>query len=152
MQQKCTIYVDRLKDGQTSHIKEEFSPDFLQVEESSLSFPEQVAVEIKAYLSEDHLVLHINAEATSVSPCVICNQPATHQIKIQDHYHTEELSEIPAVFNCLPIIRECILLEIKDYLECSGGTCPDRDSVASYMKKKSTTPSDDVNYPFANLM
>ena len=153
MSDKCLVYVDRLKkDGDTVTINEEYSAEVLNIQENNLTFPEKISIEVEAYLSEDHLVMNINAKALSRSPCVVCNEWVDRPIVINNLYHTEELAEIPRVFDCLPIIRESILLEIKDFLECNEGSCPERTSISSYLKQTNKNiPQEQVNYPFSNL-
>ena len=55
-------YIDQLRDGHEEEIHEEFSPDFLGIEEKDLGFKDPVFVEGKAYLAEDSLILHFDID------------------------------------------------------------------------------------------
>lgn len=145
------IYIDRLRDGKVEKIQDELPQSLLEVDEPELSFPEPIQIAIKAYLSEDHVVLHIDVKTTCTTPCVICNESATQTILIKNFHHTQLLDDTDAIMDCLPLLRELILLEVRTYIECNSGSCPERTSIHSHLKKNDYTLSSDVNFPFANL-
>jgi uncharacterized metal-binding protein YceD (DUF177 family) len=145
------IYIDRLKNDTTQKIEETLVPDFLGVQEKDLSFIHPIHVAGEAYLADDHLVLHLSIDTIATLPCSICNQPVQTPIHTHHLYSTHPLSEIPGIiFDLAEEIREIILLQTPAFAECSGGSCPERESV----KKFFTSPepqAHEVNFPFADL-
>ena len=147
----CKIYIDRLRDGKVEKVIEELPQSFLEVSEPELIFSTPLQISIKAYISEKHLVLNIDAKTTCTTPCTICNEKTQQTLVLKNYYHTQPLDELEAIFDVAPLIREAILLEVKTYIECNDGACPGRDQILSYLKKNDCTLSSDVNYPFAGL-
>lgn len=131
------VYVDRLKGGAVQKILGPFDPSFLEVEEAELQFPFSVEVEGEAYVSEDHLVLHLNASVRAKMPCSVCNQMIETELKAENYYHTELLSEIEgAVFSLKETLREALLIELPHYVECKNGNCPERATLTPFLRTK----------------
>ena len=108
----------------------------------------KVVVNGEAYLTNEHLILHLNAVTCATMPCAICNALIETELKIDHFYHAEPLEEIRcAVFDYSVALREALLLELPRTVECNGGNCPDRTIISPYMR--SITPTD--NFPFQNL-
>lgn len=159
MQEHFKIYVDQLRDGHIEEIDERFSPDFLDVNEDGLRYTNEVLVNGQAYLADADFVLHLNAEATAMMPCSICNEKVLVPVTVTDCYHAEPVKEIKGrVFNFSGLIREAILLETPHFAECNNGHCSHRKDLASYLKKESNPASDkqkdgDEGYqPFIDLI
>jgi len=145
------IWIDRLKEGQTQKIDALLSSDFLDINETDLSFPFPVKVRGEAYLADVHLLLRLNASTRVVMPCSICNQMIEKDLKIVDFYHTEPLEDVrDAIFDFSAILREALLLELPQYVECNSGNCPQREIIAPYLRKK-TRAEPDIHFPFADL-
>ncbi len=154
MNKNFSIYVDRLKDGQTLTIEEESSPAFLDVTENELAFPSPVFIHGKAYLADDHLILQLDIRTEYSMPCSICNETARVPLEIKNFYHVEPIEEITShIFDYTNLLREDILLQIPPFVECHDGQCPERNSVNPYLKKKAPTTAqkDPVYYPFSDL-
>lgn len=155
MSDPFNIYVDRLRDGPTLKIKENFSPDFLDVHETDLSFSDPVAVSGEAYLAEDHLIIHLKIKTTASIPCTICNNPVKFAISIGDFYHAEPLAEIRSpIFNYKEPLREAILIQVPPFTECHEGKCPERESVNKFLKKDQkpdAPPTMTTYFPFADI-
>jgi uncharacterized metal-binding protein YceD (DUF177 family) len=148
METPFKIYIDRLKEGSSLEICEDLSSDFLEVVEEDLSFPDSVQIQGKAYLADEHLVLHLNIHTHALIPCSICNQATRHSIEIADHYHSEPLNELSGpIFEFCELVREVILLKVPPFLECQEGLCPERTIVSKFLKKSSS----ESNFPFENL-
>jgi uncharacterized metal-binding protein YceD (DUF177 family) len=149
MEPELKIYLDRLHGGKTETINLELSPTFIDVDEKDLQFDGVVSIKGKAYLANDHLVVHLGIQATASIPCSICNQPTRLVIKIPEFYHTEELNELKEkVYYYESPLREAILLETPPFGECQGG-CPKRKELEKY--KPSEGNDDSVQFPFADL-
>ncbi len=104
--EKFKIYIDRLKHGHIEKIDVTTPPSFLEVDEESLVFSEDVRVEGQAYLAEDHLVVQVDFQTAAFIPCSICNQPVRIPIDIRDHYFTEPLTEVhSAIFDITNEVR-----------------------------------------------
>ena len=139
------IYVDRLKDGQTETIEETLPPDLLEVKEKELQFTAPIHVSGKAYLAEDHLVLQLKIKTEATMPCLICNGSVQKKITIPSFYHTEEVGDIRwQIFDYLSPMREAILLEVPNFVECMG-SCPKRGELKSYLGKGES------QFPFKDL-
>lgn len=139
------IYIDRLLGEKTESIKEMASPALMDIHETELSFSSPIQIEGTAYLAGDHLVLHLSVETEATQPCSICNEPVTSKIILNDFYHTIPLDDFKeAVYNYTEILREAILLEIPQFVECHQG-CPEHSSIKPYLRKEET------HYPFGDL-
>ena len=153
MKETFQILVDRLKGGQIEKIAESFDPSFLGIQEVELRFDAPVVVKGEAYLSEDELILHLKASTEAVMPCAVCNQMIKVELKIENFYHTQPLKEIPgAIFNYQEALREALLIELPQYVECRGskkGKCPERASIASYLRVEKH--AEKTYFPFKDL-
>lgn len=145
------IYIDRLKGGITQKISGSFDPSFFEVDEAELQFPFPVEVEGEAYLSEDHLILHLNASVRAKMPCSVCNEMIETELEVENYYHTEALSEIKeAIFNFKEPLREALLIELPHYVECKNGNCPERATLTPFLRAK-PEPKDETYFPFSDL-
>ncbi len=150
------IYVDRLKEGNSEILNATLPSSILDIQEEELSFKEPVHVSGDAYLADDHLVTNINARTTASLPCSICNEPVSILINVKDHCATEPLSEIrSAIYDLTPEVREALLLQVPQFIECNGGNCPERETMKKYLHKvaadKKSPTSEQVYFPFSNL-
>jgi uncharacterized metal-binding protein YceD (DUF177 family) len=146
------IFIDRLKDGQTFSIEENYTPDFLHIDEKELRFLYPVVVQGKAYLTTDHLILQFSIKAQISMPCSICNDFFTISLPIEDLLHAEPLAEIPQhIFDFSKVLREAILLQVPPFAECQEGACPERAHITSFLKKDRHPSQDVAYYPFNDL-
>jgi len=149
------IYVDRLDDGKVEKIDEEVSSEFLEVCEKSLKFSEKVKVGGQVYLADDYLVLKFSFDLKAFLPCSICNEQVSIAISRGDMYNSEPLSEVSGgVFDYGPLLRELILLEVPQFIECAGsdGRCPCRKEIEKFLKKPAVSKDVEESYhPFADL-
>lgn len=155
MDERFKIYIDQLRNGEVETLSEEFTPEFMDVNEQDLKFTDPVKVQGEAYLAEDELMLHLDIETTCIIPCSICNEPVKVPIKISGSYHAVPLNEVKgAVFHFQELLRETILLSTPILAECKQGKCPQRSSLQKYLKPESSSDSkecDDGYRPFAGL-
>ena len=148
------IYVGRLQTGKEEAIAEELAPDFIEVDEENLSFPEKISLQGKTYLAEDELVMQIDAQTVCKVPCSVCNEEVAVPVKVDNFYHVQPIKEIKgAVFDYSALLREAILLDSPDFVECHNGTCPERKGMESYLSTGNTEekPADDGYHPFSDL-
>jgi len=150
------IYVNRLKNEQEHHHDERVAPDFLGVQEESLSFQENVHIAGSTYLADDHLITHLDIDAAALIPCSICNEVVRVPITIKNLYLSKPLAEIKgAVYDLLDDIRESILLQTPQFAECNNGQCPNRPYVQQFLDKKSKEKKapapDSVHFPFSQI-
>lgn len=130
------IFIKRLKDGHEEKIHENLAPDFLDIHEAELGFHAPVSVEGTASVANEALVLMLSVSTEAIMPCAICNGDVQVKISIPHFCYTESVSAIKgAVFDYREPLREQILLELPYRVECNGGDCPERASVAKYFKK-----------------
>ncbi|MFA6916175.1 MAG: hypothetical protein WC222_07245 [Parachlamydiales bacterium] len=140
------IYVDQLKSGHVEHVKEEFDPSFLEVNEPDLQFKGPVHVEGDAYVAGHELILHFVIKALSVVPCKVCNKSLEIEISLPNFYEAIPLSDVPhGIFSMQETLREAILLNITAFAECEGN-CPRRQEIAPFLKKTSSaSPFDQLS-------
>jgi len=149
MAEDFKIYIDRLRGGHVQKIDESFDPAFLEVNEEELQFDEPVIVRGEAYLTDDHLVIHLAAAALAEMPCSVCNKMIKTPLTVGNFYHTEPLSEIrDAVFNFRLALREALLIELPRTVECNKGNCPARESIAPYLRGEKRP---ETYFPFADF-
>ncbi len=152
MSNSLEIWIDRLRDGETQKIEGSFDSSFLSIEEKELVFSSPVVVHGEAYLADTHLVIHLKASTQAKMPCAICNEMIDMDVKIDNFYHAEAIEELRgAVFDCSAPLRDTLLLEIPQYAECRGGHCPERATIAPYLKKTGSNPDNKTQFPFAGL-
>jgi uncharacterized metal-binding protein YceD (DUF177 family) len=141
------ILIDRLKGGQTLKIEEKADPAFLGPDEPELLFKTPVTVKGEAYLTDDHLILHLKATTQATMPCAVCNTMIKIELKVENFYHTEPVEEIrSAVYDFSEVLREALLIELPRTVECNGGKCPDRATIEPFLR-----PQDRTNFPFADI-
>jgi len=147
------IFIDRLREGISSSIEEELSPDFMDIHEKELNFYKPILVKGEASVVDQHLVLRLEAEAPAMLLCNICGKPVEKIIKVAPFYHNVPVQEIKgAIFLFDQVIREAILLETPQFAECDDGNCPSRTEIARYLKNPNTNKSDDEGFlPFADI-
>jgi len=151
MHEPFKILIDRLKGGQTEKIEEALDPAFLAVDEKELRFPSKVDVKGDVYLTDDHLVIRLKAKTTVSMPCAICNEMIKTELKIEDFYHAHPIEEIPsAIFDYTELLREAILLGIPQYIECNNGNCPERASLAPFLRSQARIEKP-TYFPFADM-
>jgi uncharacterized metal-binding protein YceD (DUF177 family) len=149
-----SIYIEQLRQGHIEKIKENLPPDFLEVPDKELSFPEDVLLDGEVYVANDTLVMHFNVQTTVTLQCVICQGPVNVDIRIKGLYQTVPVTEIPSgIYNFKEALREIILLEVPKFAECNAGNCPERQGIAKYLKQPHPGVEDDEGTyrPFADL-
>ena len=120
-----TIYIDRLRDGSVLRVCEDHDPAFLGVQEPQLRFQDPIHVEGEIYLAEEHLIIQLQVTTTAQIPCVICNRPVAVPVQMEDFTHTEPLEEMRSnLFHYDQPLREAVLLETPQFIECNAGQCP----------------------------
>ena len=151
MEAVFSIYIDRLKGGREEIIEEIVPPDFMDIHESELAFPNPVHLKGRASLSIDTLILHLCVETEVVMPCSICNKEVPVKISLPNLYITEDLEKFRGgIFNFKEALREQILLEVPPITECNNGCCPERENMAQFLKKN-TDESNEAYHPFREL-
>lgn len=150
------IYVEQLRDGREEEIREDFPPDFIDVQDKDLRFNDLVHVRGKAYIAESTLILHLDITTFATIPCSICNEPSKQKVEILNFYHSEELRDIKSgIFVYQDLLRETILLETPCFGECQAKGCPERKKIQKYLKNtevEGKVPSDEEGYkPFSNF-
>ncbi len=149
MTEEFKIYIDRLKGGLVQKIEGAFHPSFLEVNEEELQFEQPVAVRGEAYLTDDHLILHLSAKTFAEMPCSVCNKMIQAPLAIANFYHTEPFTEIrDAVYNFGPALREALLIEIPRTVECNQGKCTSRETIEPYMRPETRQ---ETYFPFADF-
>ncbi|HSX12081.1 MAG TPA: hypothetical protein VLF61_01160 [Rhabdochlamydiaceae bacterium] len=132
------IYLDRLKDEHPLKVQGKVSPDFIQVNEKDLSFPDEVHFSGETYLSNGFFILHLKIETSALIPCLICNEKIKFPIIVNDFYLSEKISELKSViFDFKDELRSSIITKVPSYFECHEGKCPERESIKKYLKQES---------------
>jgi len=149
MTEDFKIYIDRLKGGQVHLIEKKFDPSFLEVNEKELQFEQPITVSGEAYLTDDHLVIHLSALTMAKMPCSMCNQMIPTPLIVDNLYHAEPLVDIPnAIYDFQVMLREALLLELPQRVECNSGNCPSRTIIKPYLRSEKRS---DTHFPFADI-
>lgn len=146
------ISIDRLGSEKKAHINETLPPSFLDIHDDDLEFKEPIAINIEAYLAEDHLIAHLSAKTTALLPCNICNTPVVTPIHIKNLCVTVPLSEISSSeYDFSEEVRENVLLQTPLFTECEHGNCPERAHLKQFLKTEEIVEEKepDVHFPFA---
>lgn len=150
MKNKLAVYLERLK-AEADSIEEVLTPLELELEDESLHFSEEIAVNGTAYLAEDHVIVQLDVEAKAKLPCSICNVEVTVPVELQNTYLTKEVSEIPGgVYHYSDDLREAILLASPSFTECNMGNCPERSILKAYVKEEKKA-DEETYFPFKDL-
>jgi len=148
------IYIEQLRDGEVESLVETYTPEFLDIHEKELSFVDPIHMTGEVYLADDMLVLHLNINTLSTMPCRICNELIKNEIQINGFYHAVPISEIKTgIYDFREVLRETILLETPQLIECHQGECPKRKTLQKYLKAENdlNKETDDKYHPFADL-
>ncbi len=153
MDDRFVIYIDRLRFGSTEEIALDLAPSFLGVDEPDLKFKAPVCVRGKAYVTEDHLILHLDIKTMASMPCKRCNAIKDVPIELKGYYHTVPLEEIrDHLFDMSETLRDDILLEVPAFYACEEGECEDLGYVKKELKSEGKKgESHDTYHPFADL-
>ena len=150
MEEKFTIWIDRLGEDKIQKINGSFSPIFLGIEENELEFRSPVQVQGKAYLADEELIIQLSASTKATLPCGICNKMTDCKLEITNFYHAQPIGEIKGgLFDFSEPLREALLLELPNYVECTEGNCPARATMTPYLRSQSR--NDGQTFPFADL-
>ena len=149
---KLIIYTEQLREGSKEEINLDLDPSFFDIHEKELSFETPIHIEGEVYLTEDELVFHLNGFTKAKIPCAICNELLYLPIKLKGIYAIIPLHQLKSkIFDYSSVIREEFLLHIPLFAECHNGQCPERVSLASFLKKEEKRESNPTHFPFSNL-
>lgn len=149
MELELNIYIDRLQHGNEEVIDSTLSPTFIDVIEPDLTFNNPVSIKGKAYLANEHLVIHLEVKTKASIPCTVCNKLICIDVEVTSFYHTEDLRKCKnRIYHYAGPLREAILLETPLYGECQGH-CSERKELEKYKPSKGS--NDYVQFPFADL-
>ena len=130
------IYLDRLAENDPLKIQGKVSPEFIQIDEKELFFPDEVVFEGETYLSDGFFILQLKIQTTACVPCLMCNEKIKIPIIINDFYLSEKVSELRSpVFEFTDELRSSILIKVPEFFECNGGNCPERETAKKYLKQ-----------------
>ncbi len=154
MNGKLTIFIDRLQQGKEERLKATLPPDCMELDDPDLQFRAPIEVSLRAYLADNQLVLHLNIETEINLRCGICNNLTTKAFHLPSLTEVVPIASIKGnVYDCCPLLREVILLEVPHYVECRGN-CLQRAKIAHYLTGKHPDcppPKEEVQFPFSDL-
>jgi uncharacterized metal-binding protein YceD (DUF177 family) len=149
------IYVDRLRGGEVENLDRTFTPDFLEIGEKEIHFPDPIKVGGQAYIANDDLVLHLDISTVVMIPCSICNESIRIPVNAKGLYHFVPIKEIKGgVYKMQELLRESVLIEVPAFAECNDGNCPHRGELKKYMHQNTdkTGDAEEEGYqPFKDL-
>ncbi|PCI95676.1 hypothetical protein COB11_01450 [Candidatus Aerophobetes bacterium] len=153
MSKDLVIYIERLREGESTEIDEVLSATDLELEDDQLHFMPDIKLTGSAYIAEDHLVLNLDISANASIACNVCNADVKIPIELKNTYITKDLSELRSgVFRYVDDLRESILLESPSFAECNNGSCPERTTIEPFLKKEDRKKEDsEVYFPFDDL-
>lgn len=151
MQDSFTIQIDRLKEGAIQKIDTRILADFFEINEPDLHFNDIVNVSGEAYVTDEDLILHLNAATVAQMSCSVCNRPVSMKLSVKGYYYTEPLTEIrDPMFDLRSIIREALLLELPKAAECNNN-CPERATILPFLRKEASPEASTHYFPFNDL-
>jgi uncharacterized metal-binding protein YceD (DUF177 family) len=151
MDSSFKISLDLLQEGEELLINETLSSDFLDIHEEELQFEDRVSVQAKASLAGDQLLLDVSVQCTAYLPCAICNEKIPFPLFLNHRLITQEIKETKnRLIDCTEELRQSILLEVPQFTECHGGSCPERKNMECYCKKSSEKKIPEY-FPFEKL-
>lgn len=152
MEETFKIYIDRLGSGEKEILEEDLDPSFMEVQESGLKFVDPIRLEGEAYLSGDALILHFHLiETLATMLCNVCNKETKTKLTLKDIYITEDLDQIRSgIYQYKDLLRETLLVEVPSRVECNKDGCPERATLAKYLKKNKKD-EEELFHPFADL-
>ena len=145
--EQLKIYTEQLRNGKRETLDLTLPSNFLDLHEQDLAFENPIQLKGEVYAADDQMIVHLKAKTEGKMPCSICNQITPLSLQTEDIYHTIPFNEISTqIFDLSDLVREEIVLFIPQFIECNHGHCPERPSVAKFIKEKS-----DHHFPFADL-
>jgi uncharacterized metal-binding protein YceD (DUF177 family) len=148
------VLISSLQSGKEKEIEAKFPASFLEVNEKELTFTESVNVKGKVYLAGDALIFHFSASVSFSLPCKVCNTNVNSELEVKNVIHAEDIEDMEGDrFNYANALREALLLELPDIIECSQGVCPERAHIKKYLKeeRKEDGNSEMSYHPFSSL-
>ena len=129
------IHVKDFIEDETAYISRSIPADLCGDASDSLSAyeaPLEVTAECRRSL--DFLFIHLSIDTHVRAPCTICSEnfvfPLHLTLNLEFDLKGEDRIE---TIDLVPHIREAVLLDTPLYMECSGGKCPERASLAKYL-------------------
>lgn len=131
------LNIDQLKKGKNENISQSVPSEVLDINETYMHFHGTVDFQGEAYVVDNRLILHLDVVAHAVVPCTICNGDADVEVKLYNFYHAEDLDKVTnPIYDFRKLIREEMLLECPQYSECNEGSCPEREVINQYLRKR----------------
>ena len=153
MEHELKIFIEQLQEGEQEKVNLTVSSEFLDIQETDLIFDSPVSIEGEVYVTDHHLIIHVDAKTKAKIRCAICNDLTESSLAAQV-YESLPLSELDSsIFDYSSLLKEELLLQIPLFTECQG-SCPERSNLKSFLKdappKKASLPST-THFPFADL-
>lgn len=153
MEHELKIFIEQLQEGEPEKVNLTVSPEFLDIDENDLIFEYPVSIEGEVYVTDHHLILHLDTKTKAKIRCAICNDLTEISLDAQV-YESLPLSELESsIFDYSSFLKEELLIQIPLFTECQG-SCPERSSLKSFLKEaqheKASLPGT-THFPFADL-
>ena len=127
------IYTDRLRDGESQEFSGQCTAKEIELGDAELRFTSPIDFQIRAYATDDHLLIHMTVNTVAQIPCKICNDWTDIKIEFENQTQATPLSEIRSrVYDFTPLLIENIVLELPQFTECQGD-CPEREALKSFL-------------------
>jgi uncharacterized metal-binding protein YceD (DUF177 family) len=150
---ELVISVSQLQRGAVVPFTVEAPASLLELEEEEVVPLETVKISGRAYLLEQDLIAHFDAETKVKMPCAICNEWVTVPLKVTESVQTIPTSEVGFNgYDLAPLVREELILALPQFVECNEGNCPKRKELKKSRAKSSNNQEGEEGYhPFAGL-
>lgn len=145
------FFLDRIRAQGREVLDTSVSPDFMDIHEAGLSFPDPIKIEGEVYLAGEEVVMALRAETVICMPCAICNEEV--RLPLQNAWTSIEPADSfrHGVIDLRETVRENLLIEVPLIAECEGN-CPRRKEIAPYLRQKQEGQKEETGYrPFADL-
>jgi uncharacterized metal-binding protein YceD (DUF177 family) len=146
--EEIKIFIDRLVNEGEFVQSGQLSPSLLELDiNEGVCGP--LTYSIKAYVTDEHLLVTFDTSCELKLPCKICNEPSVYSINCPKQTHLEPLEDVKkGCFDAVDCIRETILLNIPPYWECEGH-CKQREAINKFLKK--SDKESEAYHPFQGL-
>jgi uncharacterized metal-binding protein YceD (DUF177 family) len=153
MSHELNIFVEQLQEGLPEKISLTVPSGFFDLNETDLTLDAPVSIKGEIYVTDHHLILHLEAQTHAKMPCAVCNNPTDLSLEAKI-YESLPLSELEStIFDYSSFVKEELLLQIPLVAECQNN-CPERLNLKPFLKEaglKKAAPSENTHFPFADL-
>lgn len=151
------VRIDSSRSDSEVVFTERLSRDFFDLaSDDELSPQSDILVFGKAYCASEWIMVQALVTTLVCLPCSICDERCLLPIQLKQWEQSIPISSVKnGVIDLSESLREDLLLEVPNFIQCGGDTCKHADELRSYFRAEGTTLADDgeeKNQPFLSLL